>query len=173
MDRYAKLRELLKAVCGEGRGEEPLLVQAEVVSVEGDCCTVDIGGLCLSDVRLKAVADGRTEGVMLVEPEVGSRVLVGSLTGDYRDLAVLSVERFSRVLMGGGEFGGMVKAPELVKRLNALEKKVNDLRQLMSSWKPVKQDGGESLQIALRGWLSGKLEETRQEDIENTKIMHG
>lgn len=110
---------------------------------------------------------------MLVEPEVGSRVLVGSLTGDYRDLAVLSVERFSRILMGGEGFGGMVRAPELVKRLNALEKKVNDLRQVMSSWKPVKQDGGESLQIALRGWLSGKLEETRQEDIENTKIMHG
>lgn len=173
MDSYAKLRELLRGVCGTGGKETAVLFQAAVVSVEGDTCTVDIGGLQLSDVRLKSVADGKTDGVMLLVPSVGSTVLVGSLTGDYRDLAVLSIERFDRLVAGGEGFGGMVKAPELVKRLNALEKEVNNLRSAVSGWKPVAQDGGAALLGALSGWLSGNLPETKQADIENTKIMHG
>lgn len=173
MDKYAKLKELMRGICGDGGKGQAVLFQAEVVIVEGDCCTVDAGGLELSDVRLKSVVDGKTDGVMLLVPEVGSKVLVGSLTGDYRDLAVLSIERFDRYVLGGDGFGGMVKATELVKRLNALEKEVNNLRTAISGWVPVAQDGGAALLGALSNWLAGNLQETRQEDIENAKILHG
>lgn len=173
MDKYVKLRESLRNICGNRQEGQALLFQARVVSVEADSCTVDLGGLELSDVRLKAVADGETKDVLLVVPAPGSRVLVGSLTGDYRDLAVLSVERFDRWQFGGDKYGGLVKAPGLVERLNVLEKNLNDLKQLVSGWKPVPQDGGASLQLALQSWLAGTLTETRQTDIENTKIVHG
>lgn len=173
MDKYAKLKEMLRTVCGaEGKGGG-VLFQAEVVSVTGDCCRVRIGGLELSDVRLKAVADGQTEGVLLVVPEVGSRVLVGSLTGDFRDLAVVGIERFEQLLLGGNGFGGMVKVTELVKQLNAVEKDINDLRSAIAKWGPATGDGGAALKGALTVWLSGNLKPTRQGDIENTKIVHG
>lgn len=173
MDKYAKLKELLRGICGYQESNQPLLFQAEVLKIQGDCCEINIGGLHLSDVRLKAVADGQTEGVMLIIPAVGSRVLVGSLTGDYRDLAVLNIERFEKLLLGGDEFGGMVKVPELVKKLNLLEKEINDFRTVVGGWVPATGDGGGALKTTLANWLSGHLTETQQEEIENTKIVHG
>lgn len=173
MDKYAKLKGLFQAISAGKTGGQPALFQARVVSVQGDCCTVDLGGLQLSDVRLKSVADGQTEEVLLAIPAADSLVLVGSLTGDYRDLAVLSIGHFEKLVLGGKEYGGLVKATELVKRLNSLEKEVNDLRTAVSGWAPVGTDGGAALKTALVGWLSGNLPQTRQEDIENAKIIHG
>lgn len=173
MDKYARLKELLREVCGDPYGAPPLLFQAVVKSVEGDCCTVDIGGLELSDVRLKAVADGKTDQVIMAVPAVGSRVLAGSLTGDYRDLAVLGLENFDTLILGGKGFGGMVKVEELVGRLNKIEKEINDLKQAISGWTPVSMDGGAALLTALAKWLAVELTETKQEEIENVKIVHG
>lgn len=173
MDKYAKLREMLRGICGYQANKEPLLFQAKVVSVQGDCCEVDMGGLVLSDVRLKAVADGQTDGVILMVPAVDSWVLVGSLTGDYKDLAVLNMDRFEKIIFGGDEFGGIVRATELVQKLNQLEKDVNKLKTAVSGWTPVAQDGGGALKTALTDWFSAQLTETQQADIENTKIVHG
>lgn len=173
MDRYAKLKDLLRGICRtEGNGPA-LLFQGEVVSVEKDCCTVEVSGLQLTDVRLKAIADGETEKALLVVPSVGSRVLVGSLTGDLRDLAVLNVERFDRMVLGGKDFGGLVKATVLTERLNALEKEVNDLKAVFSGWEPVAQDGGSALKTAAGTWAGNSLQVTQQADIENDKILQG
>lgn len=173
MDKYAKLKEVLREICKDPEGMYPLLFQAVVKKVEGDSCTVDIGGLELSDVRLKAVADGKTDKVIMAVPVVGSRVLAGSLTGDYRDLAVLSLENFDTLILGGNGFGGMVKVEELVGRLNRIEKEINDLKQAISGWKPVAMDGGGALLTALAQWLAVKLAETKRDQIENVKIVHG
>lgn len=173
MDKYAKLKEVLREICKDPDEVHPLLFQAVVKSVEKDSCTVDIGGLELSDVRLKAVADGKTEQVIMAIPAVGSRVLAGSLTGDYRDLAVLSLENFDTLILGGKGYGGMVKVEELVGRLNKIEKEINELKQAISAWKPVSMDGGGALLTALTKWLTVELTETKRDEIENVKIVHG
>lgn len=174
MDQYAKLRILLRGMCRDSmEGKYPLLFQAEVKGVEGDSCTVDIAGLQLTDVRLKSVINGETEDVLLVVPPVGSKVLLGTLTGDYRDLAILSVERFERIILGGADFGGLVKATELTEKLNVLEKEINDLKSVLSGWTPVAQDGGAALKGAITAWSGSVLQTTRQTDIENSKITHG
>lgn len=173
MDQYAKLRDLLQGIRRMPQSGQPLLFQAEVKSIQEDCCTVDIAGLELTDIRLKAVADGETKKTLLLIPPPGSKVLVGSLTGDYRDLAVLSVERFDKIILGGNEFGGLVKATVLTQKLNALEKEINDLKTVFAGWAPVVQDGGAALKTAAGTWAGASLQTTQQADIENDKIVQG
>lgn len=171
MDKYAKLKELLKSI-GNGReANAPVLFQAKVMGVQDDCCTVNIGGLQLSDVRLKAIVDGNTDSSLLVVPVAGSVVLVGSLTGDYKDLTVLSIDRFDKIVLGGTANGGMVKAPDLVKRLNEIEKA---LTALVNDYKvhvhPVTALGSPTGPIA-----ATSVKDAGQTDVNgivNVKIVH-
>jgi hypothetical protein len=89
MDKYKRLAEALRAAVA---APTLPLITAEVKSVEGESCTVTVGELELTDVRLKTAIDGKGES-LLVTPVVGSIVLLGSLTGDLKDLAVLRVDQ--------------------------------------------------------------------------------
>jgi hypothetical protein len=64
---------------------------ATVESVEGVTCTVKVDGLSISDVRLKATAT-KTENQVLLTPMAGSDVLVGSFSGDFSNLFVLTAD---------------------------------------------------------------------------------
>lgn len=88
MDKYAKLVEVLRRAT---KTDTMPLINAVVQSVAGDTCTVLWGELELTDVRLKATIGGGTDSLLIV-PKAGSNVLLGSLTGDLKDLAVLRVD---------------------------------------------------------------------------------
>lgn len=91
MDKYAKLAELLK-----GLNPSPTtLITVEVVSVEGDTCTVDVDGLPVDGVFLRPTTAG--ESKILLTPKVGSFVLVGSLSGDLKQLVVLAADELQKV----------------------------------------------------------------------------
>ena len=69
---------------------------ATVTAVTGETCTVKFGVLELEDVRLKATVNGATD-YLLLEPAIGSKVLVASLTGtDLAELAVVQVDAVAR-----------------------------------------------------------------------------
>ena len=93
MDKYAKLREALKAATAV---DMMPLMNAKLTAVAGDSCTVLWGELELTDVRLKATINGAANKLLLV-PKAGSNVLIGSLTGDLKDLAVLRVDELERL----------------------------------------------------------------------------
>lgn len=94
MDKYKKLGDYLKQ---NAAGVQMLpLFNADVVSVEGESCTIDIDGLHIDEVRLKATINGNTNKI-IITPAVGSTVLVGSLTGDLKDLAVVSVDEVEKL----------------------------------------------------------------------------
>lgn len=94
MDRYKKLGDLLKGV---NKGTEALpLFNAEVKSIEGESCTVIVNSIELDEVRLKATINGESNKI-IVEPKTGSMVLIGSLTGDLKDLAVLKVDEVAKL----------------------------------------------------------------------------
>lgn len=95
MDKYRKLGEALKNNFS-GNGKMMPLVNAEVKSIDGESCTVAVGDLDLTDVRLKATIN-EAANYVLVKPKVGSMVVVGSLTGDLKDLCVLSVDEVEKV----------------------------------------------------------------------------
>ncbi len=94
MDRYRKLAELLKGI---NKGTDALpIFNAEVISVQGESCTVMVNEMELEDVRLKATINGESNKI-IVTPKVGSIVLIGSLTGDLTDSAVLKVDEIEKL----------------------------------------------------------------------------
>ena len=168
MDPYRELRELLAKI---GGGKATNLYQAVVTALSDITCEVSIDGLSIPDVRLRASTE--VDGAqIIVRPAVGSVVIVGSLTGDLDHLVVLSMDRAEEVIINGGSLGGIVKVKELTNKLNTLEREINDIKQLLSSWTPVPNDGGASLKAAAASWAGKPLTLTRREDYEDTKVTH-
>jgi len=132
MSHEKEIRELITRMA-RSAGQRPLLMVAEVESVQGDTCTVKVGTLSLSDVRLCAVADGH-KGNLLITPKKGSMVLVADLSGgELRELAVMAFSQTDTITVNGGEFGGLVKIAALTNKLNALKDTVNDLVQAFNT----------------------------------------
>lgn len=87
MDKYRRLADLLK-----GRNEtKETFFTATFVSSQGDTCTINVDGLELDSVRLKPTT-AQTDNKVLLTPAVGSNVLVGSISGDFSNLFVLSAD---------------------------------------------------------------------------------
>lgn len=110
-------------------GQTPIY-QGIVRRVEGIRCTVEVGGLEIPDVRLRA-SESESGAQMLLTPKVGSAVLVGSLTGDLTTLAVLSVDEVDRielhgkVVINGGHLGGLIAIDRLTDKLNEVITAIN------------------------------------------------
>ncbi len=133
MDIYGKIAKTIKAM---GAAQGVVLFTAEVDSVEDESCTVKIGTLELTDVRLRAVLNSESDKIV-VTPKRGSRVLVADMSGgSYIDLVVLSYSEIEKVevaieqttytidkdgiVMNGGNNGGLINIQELTDKLNDL-----------------------------------------------------
>ena len=115
------LRNLRQAV-----GPAPISVyQGIVVSVEGITCTVEFGSMKVSGVRLRA-SEASDDAQLLIVPRVDTAVIVGSLSGDLAELAVLSVDAIDRIEINGGKLGGLIN-------IGALTDKINELVQAFNS----------------------------------------
>lgn len=79
-------------------GANPNLpIQAEVVNVENDECTVKLSsGLELDEIRLKASINGN-KNFILIRPKVGSKVLLLSITGNLDDLTVIKTDEIENI----------------------------------------------------------------------------
>lgn len=85
-----KLRQIVDA-------NPNLPIQARVVSLEGDSCTIKLAsGLELDEVRLKATINGGNN-FFLIRPKVGSKVLILSITGKLDDLMVLRIDEIENI----------------------------------------------------------------------------
>ena len=129
------------------------------------------------------VADGAA-GVVLLTDEVESVEVV--ISGDTARIS--AGKDGVRLLMGddtsaeltndgitlnGGGFGGTVKIVELTERINAIERDINNLKNVFSVWVAVPQDGGAALSVAAAAWSATPLELTQRGDYENEKVKHG
>ena len=168
MDPYRELRETLSRIAG---GRSTTLYQGVVTHVSDLTCEVSIDGLSVPDVRLRAST--QVDGAqLLLRPAVGSVVIVGTLTGDLDHLVVLSMDQAKEVVINGGELGGLIKVEELTSRFNALEHDVNQLKQILSAWTPIPNDGGASLKGAVSSWAGRQLTLTKRGDYEDEKVKH-
>lgn len=116
MNEYSKLKEFLQGV---GGGKEITIYQGIVNNVDGCLCEVQIGGIAIPDVRLRA-SELDDDGQMLVTPKVGSAVTVGSLSGDLAQLVVLQVDHIETIVINGGKLGGLINIEHLTKKINEL-----------------------------------------------------
>lgn len=168
MDPYRELGETLSRIAG---GRSTTLYQGVVTHVSDLTCEVSIDGLSVPDVRLRAST--QVDGAqLLLRPAVGSVVIVGTLTGDLDHLVVLSMDQAKEVVINGGELGGLIKVEELTSRFNALERDVNQLKQILSAWTPIPNDGGASLKGAVSSWAGRQLTLTKRGDYEDEKVKH-
>ena len=109
------IRNLREAV-----GPAPIAVyQGIVVSVEDTTCTVRFGNMDVSGIRLRASEAG-VDSQMLIVPRKDSAVIVGSLSGDLTQLAVLTVDAIERIEINGGQLGGLINIEALTDKINAL-----------------------------------------------------
>lgn len=96
MDKYALLANMLRELISESCGET-ILIPATVTEITGSCCTVLVNkSLEMRDVWLKVSIDDN-ENKLLIIPKPGSLVLLASLSGDLRDLAVVKVDEPDRI----------------------------------------------------------------------------
>lgn len=124
------------------------IITGNVKSVDGDHCTVVVDGQELTEVRLKAtISSTSLNDRVLLTPKVGSLVLIGSLTGDLKDLCVLKIDELDKVEIKQGDFELMadignnkvkLKADEIefnggvndgMVLLHKLESNLNQLKQ--------------------------------------------
>lgn len=165
MDQYRVLGDKLRQLSPK----QTPLYQGVVRAVEGLTCTVEVDGLEIPDVRLRATTSDEDEE-LLITPAIGSGVVVGSLTGDIADLVVLSIDRAESIVINGGHLGGLVIVGKLTQKLNALEEDINNLKKVFVSWVTVPNDGGASLKTSVGSWAGKTITKTQESDLANTKI---
>ncbi|MEG1581345.1 MAG: hypothetical protein RR386_08820 [Bacteroidaceae bacterium] len=174
-----------------------------VKSVEDNSCTVQsiLSEIEYDQVLLQAYP-GAQSG-MIVTPKVDSVVWMVSIDACNRFVCMCSelekidctmgekvsislneklqidVEKISceiskdGLVFNGGKLGGILKIEDVVKKINALEKEMNALKNVFStSWVPVPQDGGAALKIAATSWAVNMLKETQKSELEDDKIKH-
>jgi hypothetical protein len=155
--------------------------QAQIRFVE--CVSVDWGNKTMS---AKGTGDGVEYldvalgfGYTDIKPAAGSLCLIGIVDGQEASAFLINAEnvdlvetKAGRIVYNGGKHAGMVKARELTGKINALEKDLNLLKQVLSTWAPVPQDGGASLKASAAAWAGQRITETGQPDIEDAEITH-
>lgn len=148
MDKIAKLGEALRRIAAP---DGVFITIAEVVSIQGDTCTVRVSDtLEVDGVRLRASRKALGER-LLITPAVGSDVLVGSLSGDWKEIAVLSVDsadkieyskgslsmvldaRTGEMVFNGGSLGGMVVLGKMVEWMQKVSSDLIELQTLLST----------------------------------------
>lgn len=161
-----------------------------VVKVDEDKGLMDCksdGGVEYYDILLSL---DNTNGVMLV-PEVDSKVAIGMFENSDTDGFLIMADKVEAIVIkisqgfiirvdksgvatiNGDNYGGMAITPELLKRINAIEDDINNLKTLVNGWTPSPQDGGAALKGAASAWAGQRLTKTTIQDIENDKVKHG
>lgn len=111
-----EIRKALQALCAA-----PVINKvATVVSVDLENYTATVlpeGEAELDEVRLKAGIDGVVDGIVEV-PEVNSDVLISLIGNDPDNAYIAKCSKVQKIIMFGGELGGLIKIEEMLTQLN-------------------------------------------------------
>jgi len=145
-----------------------------VVSVDKDkhLCDVYIEIDDITLYKVKLSADGTNNGIVLI-PKVNSFVVVNTMHKDDNQNYLAMVGDVEEIVMRTGSMGGLAIVQKIADSLNTIEKDLNSLKNLFTTWTPVPNDGGAALKAASTSWSANTLELTAKNDIENSNIKHG
>ena len=180
MNPLSEIKESIQKMASKGGAG--IVFTAKVKSVQANTtCTVELEGLTVSDVRLRAVVNGETSKI-LVTPKTGSYVLVADLSGDLSQLAVvgysevekIEVDANDEIVFNGGNNNGMVKIEELKRNLDTLKNYIMALQSAVATGLGAVGAGtaanGETGAGAFGEAMTGRS--INFEDMEDTKITH-
>jgi hypothetical protein len=155
MDQYKELATLIKQA--SSGGSRVTILQGIVKEVSGVTCTVEIGSLTVSGVRLRA-SEKQEETQILITPAIGSAVILASLSGDMTNLVVVAVDVAESITINGGKLGGLIN-------IEALTAKLNELVQVFNSHTHTAPNGPTTPPTTTASQLQRK-------DYEDEKIKH-
>lgn len=146
------------------------LTQGEVVTVEDLTCTVKIGDAEIEGVRLRASLTGRDRQILTV-PKVGSCVTLGCLTADLNNLVILQVDEVEKIIVNGGELGGLIKIQELTDKINALVEAFNSHTHLLPAGAVITSAGPSTNPVNVPA-IKKKAAKLNKKDYEDETIKH-
>jgi hypothetical protein len=149
---------------------------AQVVSVDEVAFTCEVlllpdEGLVLPDVRL-VPSIGEAAAALVVIPAIDSLVLVGVINNNLLSSYVISCQSASKIIMMGGDLGGMAKVQELKEQLHYMTLRLDKCIEY------IKKAQTASLQPNL-AWPTAAalafdaLTKESFDDIENERVTHG
>lgn len=165
------IQEAIQILSGTHLADKLYFLDCEVKSVNesGRVCTViALSGKVGSEftARLMASID---DGILAI-PAIGSTVVVSS--SDFTTGCVVQYSEVEKIILRGGDLGGLVKVISLTQKLNNLENKLNALILKYNTHThnvtAVGSPTGPGLQPE-----TGTLTPTQRAEIENKKITHG
>lgn len=102
MDKYGQIADKIKEIAGT-KYTRPVVFTAQVVKIEESLCSVKIGELELTGVRLRSVVNSNEEQ-LYIKPKEGSYVLLADVSlGQLSDLAVIGYSEIEAVNITIGE----------------------------------------------------------------------
>lgn len=170
------IAESIRKLAGSANAFETFV--CEVKSVDGATCTVTrvFDGLEIADVRLNCHIT-ENEGIV-VTPKVNSFVLVTNIDGRQHfvsqcsEVEKITIDCNGDIIINGGNNGGLINIEKLTQKLKTIETDINSLKNIMTAWIPVAQDGGAALKGAVETWAGDLLAITQTSDYEDTKVTH-
>ena len=143
MNVYGQIAQAIRDIAGVKPGGTTIF-PAVVKQTDGSTCTILIGDLEVSDVRLRAVINNEQDQLVCT-PKQNSQVLVADMSGgEFRELVVIAYSEIEtidltigqttlqledgKITINGGNLGGLVKIQELTDKLNNLVQEINAIK---------------------------------------------
>lgn len=173
------MSELRKAIRKMALDNLPDTCNAEVISVDKEKNTVEVKVLktdvTLPDVTLLSI-EGNPKNKMVVYPVKGSIVTIEFMGKTDEAATVIKVNEVESVLIGGDQFGGLVKVEALVGKINDLEDKVNSVIEKWNTFAAAYTPGSPSAlgtPPTLATSILSILVKTLRSEVENEIVKHG
>ena len=155
------------------RNEEIYSKVCKVISVNRDKRTCDVRPIndeedLIYGVRLQA--DMEIDEGYVIFPAVNSNVVVtfiNKMTG-YVGLC----SKIDEIQLNGDQFGGLIKIERLTDELNKTKAVLNAIKNVLTTWTPVPNDGGAALKTAATTALSS-LNTGNYTNLTNDTVKHG
>ena len=123
MDKYAELAVKLKALGGK---PPQILFYADVKSIEGDTCTITYAGLDIDEVKLNA-SGADVSDKLIITPKGGTIALIGSLSGDLRDLVLLKCDEPEKIAYTYGGLEVIIDSTDILQLLGDIKTIIEQL----------------------------------------------
>jgi hypothetical protein len=142
---------------------------ATVVSVSWPTCIVSTLD-SETEVEVRLNASGEDGNGLRYLPKVDS--IVGIMNLFDFEYTVVMFSELDSIRFLDGSYGGLTKTQELKTQLDKTNAVVNAIKNALTTWTPVANDGGAALKAAATAAI-GSLTVGDYSDIENDKITHG
>jgi len=150
--------------------EEIYSLPCKVVSISNDLAELQPlnGDPNLLGVKL---ISGAADFPLKITPIINSVVIATFLSKETAFISLYS--EVQNVEIRGDQYGGIVKAEDLINNLAKLTARVDGIISAINNGVPVPQDGGTALQTTIKTALATLVDKENFSTIKNENVKHG